>query len=51
MATKSGFLEAFFADSTLEIHAKIKLIPSDKKGVKLKVVSQKTKLHTKKAKS
>lgn len=46
-----GFLEAFFADSTLEIHAKIKLIPSDKKGVKLKVVSQKTKLHTKKAKS
>lgn len=46
-----GFLEAFFADSTLEIHAKIKLIPSDKKGVKLKVVSQKTKLHHKKAKS
>ncbi len=39
-----GFLEAFFADSTLEIHAKIKLIPSEKKGVKLEVVSQKTRL-------
>lgn len=39
-----GFLEAFFADSTLEIHARIKLIPSEKKGVKAKVVSQKIKL-------
>lgn len=38
-----GFLEALFADSTLEIHARIKLIPSEKKGVKLKIVSQKTK--------
>ena len=35
-----GFLEAFFADSTIEIHARIKLIPSEKKGAKLKVGSQ-----------
>lgn len=38
-----GFLEAFFADSTLEIHARIKLIPADKKGLKLKIESLKKK--------
>ena len=51
-----GFLEAFFADSTLEIHARIKLIPADKKGLKVQVESQETKIHktpkkNKKAKS
>ncbi|MEI6789833.1 MAG: hypothetical protein WCK42_01480 [Myxococcaceae bacterium] len=40
-----GFLEAFFADSTLEIHARIKLVPSDKKGVKITVVSKDVKVH------
>ena len=45
-----GFLEAFFADSTLEIHARIKLIPSEKKGLKLKIESQKTKLKKEKKK-
>ena len=40
-----AFLEAFFADSTLEIHARIKLIPSDKQGVQISVVSKKTKIH------
>lgn len=40
-----AFLEAFFADSTLEIHARIKLIPSDKNGVKLSVVSKEVKVH------
>lgn len=39
-----GFLETFFADATLEINARIKLIPSDHKGTKLKVVSQKIKI-------
>lgn len=43
-----AFLEAFFADSTLEIHARIKLIPSDKsdkKDVKFSVVSKEIKTH------
>lgn len=39
-----SFLEAFFADATLEINARIKLIPSDKKGVKLKVESKNVKI-------
>ena len=39
-----SFLEAFLADSTLEIHARIKLIPSKKKGLGVKLVSHKTKV-------
>ena len=39
-----SFLEALLADSTLEVHARIKLVPSDKKGVKVQVVSRKAKL-------
>ncbi|MES2504059.1 MAG: hypothetical protein V4534_04190 [Myxococcota bacterium] len=40
-----SFLEALLADSTLEIHAKIKLIPAEKKGLKVEVVSNKTSLN------
>lgn len=39
-----SFLEALLADSTLEVHARIKLIPSDNKGLKIKIVSKETKL-------
>lgn len=43
-----AFLEALLADSTLEVNARIRLISPDKKGLKIKVVSKKTKLRKKK---